>query len=179
MIQLLRHGQSTWNLLGLLQGQRTGIDLTPLGRAQAAAAAVALAGRGIERVVTSDLRRAADTAALIAAELAVPLRHSPLLRERGYGQWEGLPMARVRACASAADWADRDFRPPGGESVRDVVRRMLSALVDAGAGAVVVSHGEAIACALAALGRPAEPILGNGEFTAVDPAEVAGALDRG
>ena len=67
---VLRHGQTSHNASGIWQGQ-TDTDLSEVGREQAAVAAHALAGQGIDVIVTSDLRRAADTATTVAAELGL------------------------------------------------------------------------------------------------------------
>lgn len=58
---MLRHGQTEWNAGSRMQGQ-IDTDLTELGRAQAVAAAEVLAKRQPLRIVSSDLRRAFDTA---------------------------------------------------------------------------------------------------------------------
>ena len=67
---LLRHGQTPASVQRLYSG-RGNPSLTDLGREQAAVAAHALAGQGIDVIVTSDLRRAADTATTVAAELGI------------------------------------------------------------------------------------------------------------
>ncbi len=123
-IALLRHGRTAWNREGRLQG-RTDTPLAGAGRDE-------LLGRrppppwDAARVLVSPLRRARETAALVAPNQ--PAEIEPLLIEMAFGDWEG-----ARGAALAADpesgfrpveawgWA---FRPPGGESPRDLRARL-------------------------------------------------------
>jgi broad specificity phosphatase PhoE len=75
-----RHGRTAWNDAGRFQGH-TDTPLDDVGRAQAAAASVALASLRPARVVTSDLSRAAATAAYLGAAAGVPVAEDPRLRE--------------------------------------------------------------------------------------------------
>ena len=82
---LLRHGQSAFNLHFGATGEDPGIPdapLTPLGQAQAEAAAAALAGEGIRRILCSPYTRALQTAAPIARRLDLPVTVTPVVRER-------------------------------------------------------------------------------------------------
>src|SRR5919202_2257529 len=88
---LVRHGQSVWNADGLLQGQADP-PLSPAGRAEAAALAPYLRGFPADRVRSSDLRRAVETAAL--AGHADPVL-DPRLREIDVGEWAGRPLAEL------------------------------------------------------------------------------------
>ena len=88
---VLRHGQTTWNVSGLLQGAAD-VPLTVEGRQQAAATAAVL-GRLVgpgATIASSPLSRASDTASAIATELGVKAHHDDRLRERAYGVWEGI-----------------------------------------------------------------------------------------
>lgn len=90
---MIRHGQSEWNADGRWQGQADP-PLTELGRAQAHHAARSLGT--VDAIVTSDLQRAAETAAIIADELGVgPLVVDEGLRERDAGEWSGLTRAEI------------------------------------------------------------------------------------
>jgi probable phosphoglycerate mutase len=120
---LIRHAESAWNAMGLWQGHADP-GLSARGVAQAQALARALAGAGIEAIAASDLRRARETARIVAEALGLEPLHDARLRERDLGAWSGLStpqiagrwpaeLARVRA-------RDPDFRPGGGESIRDV-----------------------------------------------------------
>lgn len=80
---LVRHGQSEWNAGRVLQGQAD-VPLSDLGRAQAAALAPTIAALAPDRAVTSDLQRAAATAAILGYPDARP---DPALREIDVGVW--------------------------------------------------------------------------------------------
>jgi probable phosphoglycerate mutase len=144
-----RHGRTEWNATGRFQGQLdTPLDDT--GREQAVRAAPHLVAAGVPPedalVVSSDLSRAAETAATLTALLGVPLRLDPRLREHGLGSWEGLSREEVatRLPEQYADWqAGRPVRGRGGEEPAEVAARALAALADLPPApvAVVVTHG--------------------------------------
>lgn len=144
-----RHGRTEWNATGRFQGQLDA-PLDAEGRAQAARVAPQLIASGLSRedtvVVSSDLSRAADTAAALTERLGVSLRLDPRLREHGLGAWEGLTRDEVLAKYpdQYADWvAGRPVHGRGGEDPVDVMRRAVAALADLPAAevAVVVTHG--------------------------------------
>src|SRR5580658_9581304 len=85
VLWLVRHGESTWNVLGLAQGQSDQARLTGLGVRQAWYVTDQLRGRRIGAVYASDLRRAVATAAPLAAALGLEVRCDPRLRERCLG----------------------------------------------------------------------------------------------
>jgi probable phosphoglycerate mutase len=151
-ITLVRHGESTWNELGLIQGQNDLAQLTDNGRDQARAVAGALKSLGFDRLVASDLARARQTAEIIGAELDLALSPDPLLRERCFGVLEGQPQEMLDSGSSGiveGVYVDPDARPEGGESFRDVVTRVgvfVEATRDAMAGEriLVVTHGGTI-----------------------------------
>jgi glucosyl-3-phosphoglycerate phosphatase len=159
---LWRHGRTEWNATGRFQGQ---LDppLDAQGRSQANRVAPELAAElpvGQTAVVSSDLRRAAETAASLTAVLGVPLRVDPRLREHGMGSWEGLTRDEVadRYPEQYADWvAGRPVRGRGGEDAADVANRALAALAELPPQpvAVVVTHG-------GTAGRLMERLLGLG-----------------
>jgi probable phosphoglycerate mutase len=149
---LLRHGQSEWNALGRWQGQADP-PLSPLGEEQARDAARRLAALGFTAVVSSDLSRARQTAAILAGSLGLPVDLDPDLREIDVGDWEGLTRAEIEASwpGALADWsAGRSDAPLGGESRFHLVARARAALARAAAAAapgervLVVSHGALI-----------------------------------
>jgi probable phosphoglycerate mutase len=82
---LVRHGESTWNLVGRVQGQPASPELTERGRRQAADAGAELLGRGIRRLLTSDLVRPRQSAEIIGGALGFEPEATPILRERHYG----------------------------------------------------------------------------------------------
>jgi glucosyl-3-phosphoglycerate phosphatase len=113
-ILLVRHGESEWNAIRRLQGQAD-IDLSERGRAQADALRQTIASLAPARVVTSDLKRAADTAALLGFPEAERRRD---LRENDVGDWTGRSIAELKAEAadSYRGWRAGTVTPPGGES---------------------------------------------------------------
>ena len=158
-----RHGRTEWNATGRFQGQLDA-PLDAEGRAQAARVAPQLIAAGLSAddtvVISSDLSRAADTAAALTDRLGVDLRLDPRLREHGLGEWEGLTRDEVaeRYPDQYADWAaGRPVRDRGGEQPAEVMERGLAALADlpAAGTAVVVTHG-------GTAGRLLEALLGLG-----------------
>ena len=105
---LLRHGQSEFNLHFTATRKDPGIEdprLTPLGHAQAEAAAEALAREGITRILASPYTRALQTAAPLARRLGLPVLVQPLVRERyAFACDIGSPISRL-----ARDWPEHDF----------------------------------------------------------------------
>jgi len=88
-IVCLRHGQTLWNVEKRFQGH-TDIALDETGVAQAARAASLLAALRPTMIVSSDLRRAFDTASALARLTGLDVAVDKALRERGGGEWEGL-----------------------------------------------------------------------------------------
>lgn len=122
---LVRHGETTWNSRGLVQGQRDP-GLSPVGREQIARCCRTLAAASPEALYSSDLRRALESAAPIARALGVEVRADPGLRERSLGDAEGLPAARLgpeRSGVTSGRVVDADAAPTGGESVRQLYER--------------------------------------------------------
>jgi len=118
---LVRHGESTWNALGIVQGQADAPGLTDEGRRQAAALARQLQGRPVVSLLSSDLTRARQTAEVIARQLGAPVTLDERVRERNLGVLEGGPVtALAGAGVDAGGVVDADARPSGGESVRDL-----------------------------------------------------------
>lgn len=174
---MLRHGQTGFNVGNRMQGQLD-TDLSDLGRAQAVAAAEVLGKRQPLMIVSSDLRRAYDTAVALGEVTGLPVRVDTRLRETHLGDWQGLTHREVDASAPGARLAWRDdatWAPHGGESRVDVADRSLPLIAELiaeqpGWGAdepdrpvVVVAHGGLIAALTAALlGLPVAnwPVLG-------------------
>jgi broad specificity phosphatase PhoE len=152
VLWLVRHGETTWNSMGWVQGQVDGARLTRRGRYQARHAADLLAAEPVGAVYSSDLYRARRTAATIGRQCGCGIRVDRRLRERCFGLAEGVPMSGVPSSLSGiADGhvVDSRARPPGGESLDDVYRRCASFLGDLRRSAtsgdiVVVAHGGSI-----------------------------------
>src|SRR5580693_10335146 len=162
---LVRHGESTWNTAGLVQGHNDEAELTERGLRQAAEAAAQFGYRPVRAIYASDLRRARQTAAAFAAVLGLPVYADTRLRERSLGDLEGTAHKVIGPSATGlADGlvVDPDVRPPGGESVRDLYQRAaafcddLAATVGNG-DVVVIAHGGTVRVLAAYLrGIPAD-----------------------
>lgn len=125
MLAFVRHGQTRANRSGLLQG-RTDLPLTDLGRSQGRRLAAALASERPVRVLTSPLQRARETATSIATAVDIDVEVDDRLIELDYGEWEQRPYLEVGGEEWARWRSDRDFAPPGGESLRSVTERVAS-----------------------------------------------------
>lgn len=132
LLVLIRHGQSDWNLKNLFTGWKNP-DLTPQGIEEAKRAGRALKelGLGFDIAFTSALVRAQNTTRLVLGELgqAPTTIEDQALNERDYGDLSGLNKADA-----AKKWGDEqvhiwrrsyDIAPPGGESLRDTLARVL------------------------------------------------------
>jgi probable phosphoglycerate mutase len=146
---LWRHGNTEWNAELRIQGH-TDVALSALGHAEAAQAAPLLAARSPEAIVASDLVRASDTAAALAELTSLPVRRDPRLRERFYGDWEGLTDAELAERfpdALARKRAGQHDLGHGIEPPADVMKRVGEALreiaetVNPGGTTVVATHG--------------------------------------
>jgi broad specificity phosphatase PhoE len=128
---LTRHGLTTAGSRAVLGGQLD-VGLTDEGRAQARALADRLAGIRIDRVISSPMQRALETAQVIAT--GRPVEVDDRLREVDYGRWEGLTSAEIDAHdPELRERWERDpvaTHPPGGESGGEVAARALSFLSD-------------------------------------------------
>ena len=156
-IWLVRHGESDWNVSGLVQGQAEGPVLTAAGREQAKRLAWSLRRFPIRRIVTSDLTRAVETASVIGQKLKRHCELVPALRERNFGAAQGTALSRLRPEWSGVDGGrvvDADASPPGGESVRHLRDRVVDffaqlAREEHDGDVLVVTHGGVIRVALA------------------------------
>jgi probable phosphoglycerate mutase len=146
---VIRHGETAWNAEGRVQGQ-TDVPLSPLGEAQAAALAAALAGERFAALYASDLARVRQTAAPAARALGLAPRLEAALRERHYGKFETLTYAEARErfphdyARFKAKEPDYDFET--GESLARFCVRALEAIAaiaarHAGEQVLVFTHG--------------------------------------
>jgi 2,3-bisphosphoglycerate-dependent phosphoglycerate mutase len=154
---LLRHGQSQWNLENRFTGW-VDVPLSPRGEEEARSAGEKLRGRKIDKLYTSVLKRAIDTAE-IALETArigpLPTERDAALNERMYGDLQGknkAEAAREFGPDQVKLWRrSYDVRPPGGESLADTAARVLPywerrILPDlrAGKNLLVAAHGNSL-----------------------------------
>jgi len=146
----IRHGETDWNLQQRFQGQ-IDVPLNATGLAQAERLATRLGGERHDQFFTSDLSRARQTAAPLAAAWG----HEPValagLREQNFGVLEGLdvPTIKARHADLWQRWLEQraDFCLPGGESLRQFHTRVLGAVRELAAQAptgqrlAIVTHG--------------------------------------
>ena len=122
-LALLRHGHTAWNRAGRIQG-RSDIPLDETARADLAALSLPTGWNDAD-LWSSPLTRAAETAALVAGRAP---RTTPALIEMNWGAWEGQHGVALRADPTSGfrdieHWG-WDYRPPGGESPREVWNRI-------------------------------------------------------
>ena len=143
---LWRHGETAWNAEGRVQGQLD-VELSELGREQAVRSAQFLAARQPNVIVASDLRRAADTATVLAELTGLPVRYDTRLRERCFGEWQGHTLAEVklRWPEAYSRWqAGEPVGECGIEDIEDLAKRVAAAFEEiaaAGGTIVVAMHG--------------------------------------
>lgn len=131
---LIRHAETTWNRERRIQGQ-VETDLTEEGRRAARQWAPCITQFAPDIILTSDLKRAVDTARLATHGHSLPLETDERLREQYWGSWQGRTLADLYeneadelARQEAARW---DFRPGGGESRAEVLDRAITCLREA------------------------------------------------
>jgi broad specificity phosphatase PhoE len=146
---LIRHGETDWNRERRYQGHRD-TPLSETGRAQADAAARTLAGERLHAVWSSPLRRARETAAVIAAPQGLEVQVNDAFGEMRFGEWEGLTVDEVGARFPALHRAwlltPHLVALPGGETLEEVRGRALKGLeglraAHDGGTVCLVSHG--------------------------------------
>jgi probable phosphoglycerate mutase len=150
-ILICRHGETVWNRDRRVMGTLD-IPLSEDGRRQCERLAGVLGGFGVDRIVSSPLARANESARILASALGLDVSFDEDLAEVRFGRWQGMGYDEVRL--------DPDFgrfmadpvgeTTPGGETILDVQRRGLAAFTRAAAGArtLFVSHGDIIRASL-------------------------------
>ena len=165
-LYLVRHGETTYNADGRVQGHQDP-PLTDIGIRQAEAIAERLARERFTAVYSSDLQRASETAKLIAAPHGLAVRETPLLRESRLGVVEGLTRREIEERYPTADHEWRanplTMRPPGAETIEQVIERcrtflqqILSDHEDSGLILIVAHGGSARGLVIAALDLPVQ-----------------------
>lgn len=158
ILYCVRHGESVYNAQRRIQGQ-TDVELSPLGLAQGRAVVQALAALPIEAVYSSPLRRARQTAELLAATLGLDVLVDPRLSEIHAGIFQGLDWDQIEARypEEGRRWRshDPDFVIPGGESRRQLEARAVEAFEAirrrGHRRAAIVAHGGLLTAALRGL----------------------------
>jgi len=183
---LWRHGETDYNASGRIQGHLDS-HLTETGLAQARRAVPLLTSYGPSVLVSSDLRRALDTATVFAEATGTTLRVDKRLRETHLGEWQGMTMAEVEArwLGAVRTWrSDPRWAPPGGESRLEVATRAAEVVAELDAQfegtALLCAHGGLISSLTARLlGLPLDtwPVLsgiGNCHWTVLARRGTAG-----
>ena len=153
----VRHGETDWNKLGLIQGL-VDTDLNETGHAQAKSVAAQLAQLDVEwadyNIVVSPQRRAQQTAEYVLNALGRDMDSvDPRVRELGFGIWESRPFWELKASpVYPADPEGRYYwRPEGGESYEDGVARVNAWRAELTRPTLVVSHGAVGRCLMGSM----------------------------
>ena len=159
-IILARHGETDWNRDGIWQGHGDP-PLNDLGRRQASALAERLADLTIDALYSSDLRRALETAEVVANVNGLVVVLDPQLREMDVGSWTGLTRTQIDEQFPGATYHDGESREAFDGRVVGALHRIASN--HAGAQVLAVTHGGVVrALQRHVLGESLD-VLGNGE----------------
>lgn len=154
LLTLVRHGRTSANAGGLLQGHVDN-ELDSVGREQALVLGPALHRIGsVDRIIASPLLRARQTASAVAEHCGLDIETDARWIELDYGDYDGQPMSSIPAEVWAQWRSDPHFRPPRGESMAELETRVRGALIDLSRESksthvVVVSHVSPIKAAVA------------------------------
>jgi 2,3-bisphosphoglycerate-dependent phosphoglycerate mutase len=168
LLVLVRHGQSEWNLKNLFTGWKdVGLTAEGVEEAKRAARLLKAEGIGFDMVFTSALGRAQRTADLLLEEIGqpgLPTLRDQALNERDYGDLTGLNKDEARK-----KWGEEqvlrwrrsyDIQPPGGESLKDTVARVLPYYIQEilpqvlrGKRVLVAAHGNSLRALVMVLER--------------------------
>jgi probable phosphoglycerate mutase len=157
-VVLWRHGQTDWNVENRFQGH-SDIPLNKVGHYQASEAAKVLAALRPDRIISSDLIRAQETAAPLAGLTDIKVEINPNLRETDGGLWEGKLASENRATHGElfANWYEGGDEPAGvtGERRSDVAKRAVAVIEKATtnfSGTIVfVTHGGTVRSVLGSI----------------------------
>jgi broad specificity phosphatase PhoE len=130
-LMLVRHGETEWNAQRRYQGQ-TNVPLSGLGRRQAELVAERLTGERIDAVYASDLKRAWETAQIIAEKSGLQVLSEPRLRELKFGILEGLTFdeAQEKYPEMINAWLEDFNNTPEGAETIDVFNARIISLLD-------------------------------------------------
>jgi probable phosphoglycerate mutase len=146
---VIRHGETVWNIEQRYQGHGDS-PLTKTGRRQVEALGRRMQGLPFDTLISSDLGRTRETAAILAGYTGHAVALDSRLRERNYGVLEGLTVPEIKAAHPAVldrlNTADPDYIVPQGESHRQHYQRNIAFIEGLlaqkpGAKVAVVAHG--------------------------------------
>ncbi len=139
---IFRHGQTDWNVAKKVQGCQD-IPLNQNGIEEAKQLAKKLVAIKLDIIVSSPLSRALKTAQIVAMANKTPIIINENLKERNFGLFQGkivnitnnpnelqTDLAQDKLVMPASDMQNVDFRPPNGESLNDVQKRVSQAILD-------------------------------------------------
>lgn len=130
---LARHGQTLWNVDKIYRG-RSDVALDEVGTRQAELLGKYLSNYELEAIYSSPLKRALDTANIIARHRKIDVQIAGGLIDFDYGEWQCLPEREVKKLYPALlnEWHNNPHkvRMPGGESLEDVGRRAMKVVND-------------------------------------------------
>ena len=165
-IYLIRHG-ATDDIGKRISGWLPGVHLNPVGVTQAAKLAVRISRAGISAIYSSPLERTMETAHALAARFGLEVTQLPALGEVHFGDWTGRTfdeLDRIREWRLFNSFRS-STRPPGGELMLEVQRRIVSQLTELRQRhphqtIAVLSHGDVIRAAVCHfLGIPLDLLL--------------------
>jgi len=178
LLYCVRHGESLYNAEGRVQGQ-SDVALSEFGRRQSEAVAATLAEKPLDAIYSSPLRRAIETAEVVARRTGLPVRTDPRLKEVNAGVFQDRLRADLerKFPGELARWTseDLDYVIPGGESRRQLIARGRAALQAIARTdyrhVAVIAHGRLLTVSLKHLVglAPTDPphSLQNGSITTV------------
>jgi len=132
-IILARHGETVWNIEKIYRG-RADVNLDEMGIKQAELLGNYLSNWGLEAIYSSPLRRALDTANIVARYQKIGVQIAEGLIDFDYGEWQALPEQEVKKLYPALlnEWHNNPHkvRMPGGDSLEDVRGRAIEVVND-------------------------------------------------
>ena len=152
MIYIVRHGETDWNVEEKMMGV-TDVPLNKRGEKQAENIASHLKNIHFDVIYSSPLSRTVKTALAINTYHELPIIKNKALREREFGKFEGKHYTEIQSIHAALmfseTWNYPDYRPPNGESIHDVQKRVLTFITallrkNTGKSVLLVSHGVTI-----------------------------------
>ncbi|MCL4859715.1 MAG: MSMEG_4193 family putative phosphomutase [Caldilineaceae bacterium] len=153
---LIRHGENDWVGADRLAGRTPGVHLNEKGKEQSAALVQLLAQQPIAAIYSSPLERCMETAQPLASQLGLSVEADAGLIEVDYGDWRG---GNLKELSKLPEWKrvqhyPSTFRFPGGETLREVQSRTVSAIEQIrlrhpGQVIALFSHGDVIRTTLA------------------------------
>lgn len=144
MIYIVRHGETSWNAYKILQGHKP-IELNERGREKARFLAEKVKDLEFDKIISSDLLRAKETAEIINEQIHKKIVYDARLRSVDYGNLEGRYIPDI----TQEEWEIYNSTPEkfGAESVESVYNRIKSFfddLIEANESVLIVAHGGAL-----------------------------------